>query len=189
MQPVPSAAHPMRLLLPLLILLAGCTAAPPRDLPPLAEVDLQRFMGSWYVIANIPYWLEEGKVATRDEYSLRPDGKITNDYVFRRGFDKPEQRWEGVSTVEPDSGGARWSVQFVWPLSADLEVLEVDPDYQWALLSNPRRSMAWLFSRQAAMDDARYAELVERFRRHGVDPAALKRVPQFREQLGQPGFQ
>ena len=177
------------LLLPLLVLLAGCTAAPPRDLPPLAEVDLQRFMGSWFVIANIPYWLEEGKVATRDEYSLRPDGRITNEYVFRRSIDRPEERWEGVATVQPDSGGARWSVQFVWPLSADLEVLEVDAEYQWALLSNPKRNMAWLFSREAAMDGARYAELVERFRRHGVDPAALKRVPQFREQLGQPGFQ
>jgi apolipoprotein D and lipocalin family protein len=180
---------PLSPLFPLLILLAGCSAAPPRDLPPLATVDLQRFMGSWHVIANIPYWLEEGKVATRDEYALRPDGRISNDFVFRRSFDQPEQRWEGVSTVQPDSGGARWSVQFVWPFSADLQVLEVDPDYRWALLSNPARSMAWLFSREAAMSQPRYAELVERFRRHGVDPALLKRVPQFREQLGQPGFQ
>lgn len=180
----------MRLLIAAsMLLLAACGAAPPRDLPPLATVDLQRFMGSWQVIANIPYWLEEGKVATRDEYSLRPDGRITNDFVFRRGFDAPEKRWEGVSTVQPGSGGARWSVQFIWPLSADLEVLEVDTDYQWALLSNPQRSMAWLFSRSPEMAAGRYAELVERFRRHGVDPSALRRVPQFREQVGEPGFQ
>lgn len=184
-----STTLPRFALVGLLALLTACTAAPPRDLPPLPEVDLERFMGSWHVIANIPYWLEEGKVATRDEYSLRPDGKITNDFVFRRGFDAPEKRWEGVSTVQPGSGGARWSVQFIWPLSADLEVLEVDPDYQWALLSNPRRNMAWLFSRDPAMEASRYAELVERFRRHGVDPSALRRVPQFREQVGQPGFQ
>ena len=169
----------MRLLVPLLILLAGCATQPPRELPPLAEVDLPRFMGSWYVIANVPYWLEQGKVATRDEYRLREDGRIDNDYVFRRRFDRPERRWEGVSTVVPGSGGARWSVQFVWPFSADLEVLEVGPDYDWALLSNPRRELAWLFSRDPDISDERYAELAERFRRHGVDPSALARVPQF----------
>ncbi|MCK7595600.1 lipocalin family protein [Pseudomarimonas salicorniae] len=180
----------MRLLPPILALfLLGCASAPPRDLPPLAEVDLPRFMGAWHVIANVPYWLEEGKVATRDEYRLREDGRIENVYVFRRGFDRPEKRWEGVSTVQPGSDGARWSVQFVWPFSADLEVLEIDPDYQWALLSNPRRSLAWLLARDPAMSEARYAELVQRFRRHAVDPARLLRVPQFPEQVGQPGFQ
>jgi apolipoprotein D and lipocalin family protein len=179
----------MRLLLPLLCLLSGCAATPSRDLPPLAEVDLPRFMGSWQVIANIPYWLENGKVATRDEYRLREDGKIDNDFVFRRGFDRPVQRWEGVSTVQPGSGGARWSVQFIWPFSAEVEVLEVDPDYQWALLADPKRTKAWLFSRDPSMEAGRYATLVQRFQRHGVDPAALVRVPQHREQLGQPGFQ
>lgn len=170
--------------------LAGCASAPQRtDLPALPQVDLPRFMGRWHVIANIPYALENGKVATRDEYVLRADGRVDNDFVFRRGFDRPERRWDGISTVLPDSGGARWQVQFVWPLKADLEVLEISADYQWALLSNPDRDLAWLFSREAVMSDAQYAELSQRFQRHGVDPALLRRVPQVEAQLGQPGFQ
>lgn len=180
----------MRLILVFVaLMLAGCAASPLRDLPPLAEVDLPRFMGSWHVIANIPYFFERGKVATRDEYRLREDGRIDNHYVFRRGFDQPEKRWEGISEVEPGSGGARWSVQFVWPFSTSLEVLELDPDYQWVLLATPDRQLAWLLARDPAMDAARYSERIERFRRHGVDPNALQRVPQFAEQVGQLGFQ
>jgi apolipoprotein D and lipocalin family protein len=171
------------------LLLAACAHVPLRDRPPLPTVDLARFMGSWYVIANVPYFFERGKVATRDEYRLREDGRIANDFVFRRGFDKPEQRWNGVSTVQPGSHGARWRVQFVWPFSTGLEVLELDPDYRWALLATPDRKLAWLFSREPDMEAARYLELRQRFQRHGVDPAALQRVPQLPEQLGRPGFQ
>src|SRR3546814_2509235 len=78
-------------------LLSGCAATAARDQPPLtsdAIVDLPRFMGAWHVIAHIPYWPERGKVASRDEYQLRADGRIDNDFVFRKSFDAPEQRWQ-----------------------------------------------------------------------------------------------
>lgn len=180
----------MRLLgwLPLLLLCA-CAATPPRALPPLPQVELSRFMGRWHVIANVPYFFERGKVATRDEYRLREDGRIDNDFVFRRGFDRPERRWKGVSTVQPGSGGARWSVQFIWPFSTDLEVLEVDADYEWALLATPDRKLAWVLARAPDLAPMRYAELIQRLHRHGIDPTALRRVPHRPEQLGQPGFQ
>lgn len=154
-----------------------------------AEVDLQRFMGEWFVIANIPYFPERGKVASSDVYALREDGRIENTYVFRRDFDTPERRWSGVSEVVPGSKGAHWEVQFIWPFKADLLVLDVDPDYQWALLGHPKRSMAWIFAREASMDDAQYQSLLARMADFGYDPASILRVPQFAEQVGKPGFQ
>jgi apolipoprotein D and lipocalin family protein len=171
-------------------LTAGCAMTPKQ--PPLttsARVDLDRFMGSWHVIANIPYWPERGKVATRDEYALRADGRIDNDFVFRKDFDQPEKRWNGVSSVVEGSDGAHWKVQFIWPFKADLLVLEVDPNYRWALLGNPKRSMAWIFGREPVMADALYADLRARFNAYGYDPAQLQRVPQVAAQQGQPGFQ
>jgi apolipoprotein D and lipocalin family protein len=65
----------------------------------------------------------------------------------------------------------------------------VDPDYRWALLGHPDRSMAWIFSRTADMPDAQYETLRARLRRFGIDPTALRRVPQFAEQVGRPGFE
>lgn len=154
-----------------------------------AEIDLQRFMGQWFVIANIPYFPERGKVASSDVYALREDGRIDNTYVFRRDFNTSERRWSGVSEVVPGSNGAHWKVQFIWPFKADLLVLEVDPDYQWALLGHPKRSMAWIFARQANMDNAQYQGLLTRMRGFGYDPSTILRVAQFAEQVGRPGFQ
>ena len=173
-------------------LVVACAAPASRDLAPLEHgppVDLARYMGDWYVIANIPYFAERNKVATLDRYALRPDGRIDNIYVFRKGFDRPQQQYEAVATPVPGTGNAHWKVQFLWPFKADLLVLEVAPDYTWALIGHPSRKYAWIFSRSAAMEAAQYEALAARMARYGYDPAALRRVPQFEADLGKPGYQ
>lgn len=162
------------------VVLAACASPGARERPLEAApaVDLARFMGTWHVIANVPYFFENGKVATRDEYRLRPDGRIDNDFVFKKQFGEEDKRWRGISTVLPDSGGARWKVQFVWPFSTELVVVHVDDDYQGAALATPDRKLAWVFGREPTMDTARYDALVARLVEQGVDASALRPVPQ-----------
>jgi len=167
--------------LSVVVLLAACAGSGVRNQPPLKaapSVDLPRFMGTWYVIANVPYFFENDKVATRDEYRLRPDGRIDNDFVFKKRFGEEDRRWRGVSTVLPDSGGARWKVQFVWPFSTELVVVHVDDDYQGAALATPNRKLAWVFSREPTMDAARFDALVAKLAERGVDTSKLQPVPQ-----------
>lgn len=169
------------LLLVAAMMLVACAGREVRALPPLApapSVDLPRFMGTWYVIAHVPYFFENNKVATRDEYRLRPDGRIDNDFVFKKDFGGEDRRWRGVSTVVPGSGGARWKVQFVWPFSTELVVLHVDEDYQGAALTTPDRELAWVFGREPTMAPERYDALVHHLTTQGVDGRALRRVPQ-----------
>lgn len=164
-----------------MILLTACAGLAGRDhqrIEAAPSVDLPRFMGTWYVIANIPYFFEEDKVATRDEYRLRPDGKIDNDFVFKRRFGEEDRRWRGVSTLEPGSNGARWRVQFVWPFSTGLVVVHVDDDYQGAALATPDGKLAWVFGRQPTMDAGRYESLLARLAGQGVDVAMMRKVPQ-----------
>ena len=42
--------------------------------PVVENLDLQRFMGRWYVIALIPNWVEEGATNSYDDYELNQDG-------------------------------------------------------------------------------------------------------------------
>lgn len=160
-----------------------------RGLEPAATIDLDRYMGRWYVIAHIPYLAENGKVGTYVEYSQRADGKIDDYFFFRkRNFAAEIERWEGYGWVLPDTGNAVWKTRFVWPLTVDYVILDVDPDYRWALVGHPKRDLAWIFHRDPQMDPALYAQLLERLEAHGYDPEALRRVPQVRDQLGQAGF-
>lgn len=167
-------------LVALLLALAGCTSTPEtRPMPAdAAPIDLPRFMGTWHVVANVPYFFENGKVATRDVYRLREDGRIDNDFVFKKSFDEADRTWNGVSTVVDGSQGREWKVQFVWPFSTRLQVLEVSPDYTNALVATPDRKLAWIFSREPVVDDAWLAERAARIATYGVDASALRRVPQ-----------
>jgi apolipoprotein D and lipocalin family protein len=149
-----------------------------------ARIDLERYMGRWWVIANIPYFAENGKVATADVYALKPNGRIDNVFAYRKAFDQPEQTMQAEARVYPNTNNNHWQVRF-WGglIRSDLLILEVSPDYQWALIGNPKRSLAWVFARQQNMSDAQLDELKQRFAPYGYQPADLKRVPQITAQL------
>ena len=76
-----------------------------------SPIDLERYMGRWYVIANIPYFPERGKVATYDEYILRADGRIDNIFGFKKSFGKKEKQWKALATVKPDTGSRKWTMR------------------------------------------------------------------------------
>ncbi len=167
-----------------LAVFTGSTSATKPPLVSQARVDLQRYMGRWWVIAHTPYFAERGKVATADEYTLRPDGTIDNVYVYRKAFDKPEKRTSGVAKVVPGTNNAQWRIGFFGGLiKADYLILEVAPDYSWALIGQPSRKLAWIFARDPKMGDARMMELAKKFSAYGYDPGKLVRVPQNAEQL------
>jgi apolipoprotein D and lipocalin family protein len=166
--------------------LSACSRPVTRnDQPP---IDLPRFMGTWYVIAHVPYFTDRGHVAARDEYTLQPDGGITVRYLYRTGFQQPFKILEAVATVEPGSGGRDWRVRFFHVVPAHQRILEIAPDGSWALLDAPGRDLAWVFARKPVMDDATYQDLLKRLRGHGIDSDKLWRVPQTPEQVGGLGF-
>jgi apolipoprotein D and lipocalin family protein len=161
--------------------LSACAGDPDTAKPTLhshATVDLQRYKGRWYIIANIPYFAENGKVMTRDEYALRADGTIDNYFVFRRRFDGDDESWHGVATVVPGTDNAQWTVKFWGVLNADYLVLEVAPDYSWALVGHPQRKYGYVFSRQPHMDDAVYQRLLAKLAGYGYTASRLHKVPQ-----------
>lgn len=173
----------------LLAALGSITLTDLQAAEPAADIDLPRYMGRWYVIANIPYFPERGKVATYDEYSLRKDGRIDNIYGFKKTFGKKEKRWNALATVKPGTGNRKWTIKFFGMLNADYEILEVAPDYSWALIGHPKREMGWLMARDPKMGEEQYSALVGKFGNYGYTKTDFKRIPQFAEQVGKPGFQ
>lgn len=176
-------------------ILTGCSNGPanpnPRAALPLrtVPVDLPRYMGRWYVIANIPYFAEKGYVASRAEWSLRSDGKIDDVFVGRKGgFDNRERRYQFLDTVKPDSGGGEWRVRLFWPIYVTQLTLYVDPDYQFTILGYPGKTLGWIFARQPQISDSDYRSLLARLDLMGYDISRIRRVPQVPEQLGLPGF-
>ncbi|MEQ4574125.1 MAG: lipocalin family protein [Gammaproteobacteria bacterium] len=154
-----------------------------------APLDLQKLMGTWYVIARTPNPLERGHVASRDEYTLREDGKVGIRYVYREGFGEPEKETRARASVAEDSGNRDWRVWFYRIVPTRQRILEVAPDYSWMLLSWPGRDLAWVFARSPDMGTEQYRQLVAKLRdEYGIYTDKLQRVPQRPDQIDKLGF-
>jgi apolipoprotein D and lipocalin family protein len=148
-------------------------------IPPVANVDLPRFMGDWYVIAHIPTFIEKDAYDAVESYALREDGKVQTTYRQRKGgFDAKLQTMRPVGTVRPDTGNAVWGMQFVWPIKAEYVIVYLDEGYTQTIIGRSARDYVWVMARTPTISEADYAAHVERLKTLGYDVSKLRRVPQ-----------
>jgi apolipoprotein D and lipocalin family protein len=156
---------------------AGCTSAP--TVPVAKSVDLQRFMGDWYVIANIPTPPEEGAYNAVESYRIDKDGSIATTFTFREGgFDGPQKVMRPRGFVREGTSNAVWGMQFMWPIKAEYIISHVDPQYRETIIARSKRDYVWIMARQPTLPEADYARLEQKVRELGYDVAKLQRVPQ-----------
>jgi apolipoprotein D and lipocalin family protein len=99
------------------IILGGCAAKGP-EMKTVDYVDIDRFMGSWYVIANIPTFLEKEAYNAVETYSLNNDGTIATNFKFRKGgFDGKAKEYNPKAFVLDEESNARWATTIPRQLS------------------------------------------------------------------------
>ncbi len=148
-------------------------------IPPAANVDLPRFMGDWYVIANIPTFVERESYDAVETYALREDGKIQTTFRQRKGsFDAPIDTMRPVGTVRPRTNNAVWGMQFIWPIKAEYVIVYLNDDYTQTIIGRSARDYVWIMARTPQISEADYAAHVERLGALGYDTAKLRRIPQ-----------
>ncbi len=164
-------------LLALTFLLAACSATP--AIPVAERVDLERFMGDWYVIANIPTRPEKGAHNAVESYRLDADGSIATTFTFREGaFDGPEKVMRPRGFVRDKQSNAVWGMQFVWPIKAEYLVAHVDADYTETIIARSRRDYVWIMARTPTIPPADFDRLQRKVADLGYDTSKLQRVPQ-----------
>jgi len=150
--------------------------------PPLQtvpHVDLERYMGDWYVLGTIPWVVERNNVGTMDIYHLRPDGKIDITYRFhKKTLDAPPQEMKAVGRVVNTETNAEWRVRFIWPFEAPFLVIELDPDYQYTVIGYPSRDLVWIMARETTLPETTYQAILQRLAKQGYDLDRIVRVPQ-----------
>ncbi len=171
----PPARRPALLLL-CAALLGACASAP--TIPPVKQVDLQRFMGDWYVIAHVPSWPERNAYNAVESYRLDEDGRIRTTFRYRDGsFTAPVKTMTPTGFVRPGTHNAVWGMQFVWPIRAEYVIVAVSSDYQSTIVARSDRDYAWIMARVPTLDGSEYRDSVEHLRRLGYDISKVRRVP------------
>lgn len=161
------------------VLLGACVNMPPvnRAAPaPLAaveHVDLARYAGLWHEAARLPNQFERDCVAATATYTQREDGLVGVRNVCTKA-DGSTSDVDGRAKIVDAASNAKLKVSFFGPFFfGDYWVIDLAPDYSWAIVGEPRGRYLWVLTRAEKIDDAMKADLTARVRAQGYNPDAL----------------
>lgn len=144
----------------------------------LAEfVDIDRFMGSWYVHGYTPTLLDKEAYDATETYEQADDGKILTTYRFRKGGH--EGKWKTLRPkgwVHDEESNAEWRMRFFGIFTAPYYILYVSPDYKETVIGHPGKEMAWIMTRSPEISDASYERLRAELARRDYALSELDRV-------------
>lgn len=157
--------------------LLGCSSYAPINVE--KKVDLERFMGDWYVIANIPTFIEEGAHNAIESYAMNKDGSIATTFTFNEdSFNGDKKTYHPTGYVTDDKSNAIWKMQFLWPFKSDYRILYVDKEYKNTIVGRIKRDYVWIMSRKPEIDANEYNKLVQIIKESKYDVSKIKLVPQ-----------
>lgn len=173
--------------LPSLVLLAALTAAvnaqekSKQPLSVVPAVDLIRYMGTWYEIARLPNSFQNACISdVTATYTLMDDGEIVVVNRCRKEngeITEAEGRAKRASTDEPNTKlKVRFApailsfLPFVW---GDYWIIDLSPDYTYAVIGEPDRKYLWILSRTPSMDEATLRVVLDAIKETGYDLAGL----------------
>jgi lipocalin len=144
------------------------------------ELNIQKYLGTWYEIARYNHSFERGLVGVTANYSLRDDGKIK---VLNSGYKKSlegkfSQAIGKAKIPDPINNPAKLKVSFFLFFYGDYYVLELDKEYQWALIGSSWDKYLWILSRKPQIENALYNELLHKLQNRGYDVSKLIKVEQ-----------
>ena len=163
--------------------LAGCAltalASASANLPPLATVaavDVPRYMGTWYEIAKYPNGFQKKCVSsTSATYSLQADGQVqvlnrckTADGEWSEALGQARQLGRANSPRLQVRFAPAW-LSFLPMVWGNYWIIDLDPQYQWVVVSEPNREYLWILSRTPTLPTATYQSLQGKLAANGFD--------------------
>lgn len=150
----------------------------PKGVAPVKPFDLSRYLGTWFELGRIENRFERGLMRTTAEYSLNADGTVR---VVNSGFDP----WKGRSTSATgtakfvgaaDEGALK--VSFFQPFYGGYNIVDIDENYEWAIIVGSSRNYFWVLSRSAVLTHELKARAVAVALLMGINPDAIHWIRQ-----------
>lgn len=153
--------------------LCGCVGIP-KDVTPVDNFALEKYLGKWYEIARLDHSFERGLSHVTAEYSLRKDGDVK---VLNRGYSEKDGKWkvaEGRAKFVNQADQGFLKVSFFGPFYGSYVIFELDhARYQYSLVCGPNKSYLWLLARSPDIDGELKKTLIGRAKTLGFDTNKL----------------
>ena len=154
----------------------SCNAEPP--LAVASNVELSRFQGKWYEIARLPRTTQTDCHGTTAFYTQNSDGSLTFVNQCNVGSQTGPMKTLAMAATVPDSNVQAKLALDVGGYVGDYWILEVDSNYQYAVIGHPSRLYFWILSRAPTLDSATVQGIVDRAQSDHFDMSQLEYTPQ-----------
>lgn len=159
-----------------LIVFQSCRSYP--DIRKANQVNLQMFMGDWYVIANIPTFIEKGAHNAVESYSLKSRGVIDTVFKFNKdSLDGPKKEYNPTGFVTEDPSNAEWKMQFLWPFKSEFIIVYVDIEYKFTIIGRTKRDYLWIMARDSNIKPTDLKKLIDIAVEEGYDRTSIQIIP------------
>ena len=145
------------------LLVQGCSTTQTLPMPAVEQLDLERFMGDWFVVASIPTYFEKDAYNPVERYSLNADGSVKTVFSYNKGdIAGPSKSMNAIGFIPDSEKPSIWEMQFVWPVRADYRVVYLSPDYEFTIVGRTKRDYLWIMSRQHPVPEDEFSLLMKR---------------------------
>ena len=146
---------------------------------PVKNLDIDKFMGKWYVISNIPNFIENTATDSYDEYTLNSDGTIEISYHALKNNNPVTLKQR--ATILNKENNSEWKLKLTRPcipfLRLPYKVIILDDNYQYMAVGYPKNKYGWIMSRTNKMDDDLYFKILTTLQvKFGYDINQFKKV-------------
>ena len=133
-------------------------------------------MGEWYEVASFPQWFSRNCFNTTANYTLRDDGRVDVLNQCHKGSPTgPVSSANAVARVVNRETNAELKVTFFWPFSGDYWIIDLGENYEYAVVSEPRRSTLWILSRSPDLPRETLDAILDRLKNvHKFDLSKLQ---------------
>jgi apolipoprotein D and lipocalin family protein len=144
------------------------------------KVEIEKFMGDWYVLAGRFTFLEVDVHNGLEKYTWNEaDKRIDVDFTYNKGsLTGPKKSIPQKAYIYNQETKAHWKVSPLWPLKFDYLVVELDENYRWTAIGVPDQKYLWIMARDWKNPEATIKEAVKRLEAKGYDSKNLVLVPQ-----------
>ena len=155
------------------VCLVSCATVPPREHPPLEvvlNVNIDQYLGRWYEIARYPNWFQENCYAVTADYELTENGSIKVVNRCREdGLDGKFREATGAANIVDEHTNAKLKVSFYCPFYGNYWIIALGDNYEYAVVSEPKRQYLWILSRKPITQRLRYEKLLKTLREKHFD--------------------
>ncbi|MFI0488170.1 MAG: outer membrane lipoprotein Blc [Yersinia sp. (in: enterobacteria)] len=163
------------------LLSVACNVTAPKDVKVVDNFQLPRYLGTWYEIARLDHSFERGLDSVTANYTPRDDGGIN---VINRGYNPKKQQWQesiGKAYFIGSPQQASLKVSFFGPFYGGYNVIDLDDEYQHALIAGPNKDYLWILSRTPTINTQTRDRLVAVAKSYGFPVDELIWVKQREE--------